>query len=114
MGAARKIDTDAPPPVAPRWRDDVVAEELGVTVVWLRREILDKVKGTCLKTGRSRYLTERHIKKVEAIMEAMASEKAEERECRSTSTAARPASGTSVGRSKASGWIKALELAQRK
>ena len=101
-----------PPPMAERWRDDAVASSLGVSVVWLRREILDKVPGTCMKIGRSRYLTRRHIDLVEAVMEAAASEKAENQPCRSNSIKGRPASTTSGARSKGSAWIKALELAQ--
>lgn len=102
------------PPVEESWRDDAVAESMHISVVWLRREILDRVPGTCMKIGRSRYLSQRHINKVQAIMEERAAEKAKKRQCRSKSIRGRQVSTTSAGRSKESGWIKAVELATGK
>ena len=58
--------------------------------------------GLCMKTGRSRRLTETQFAALQQALTVA---------CRSSSTAGRLATGTSAGRSKVSSTTRALELA---
>lgn len=117
----------AAPPVKQAWHDAVVADQLGVSVRWLRENILEKHPGTFDKRGRRRFLNASHIRRVEAIMAEMGSGHAEGDDlpgkptttqkgssCRSNHTNVRLVSSISGARSKDDVLTRAVALATQK